>query len=349
MRATWIGKKAEFGGGDEIYDRLIKRELGLHLEIHPFDVRQQGKRDSLVNLVTGTPHPRFKYLSRDTLHRAKTAEQTTDVTIVSLEALEGYVRSPDRPTVLIVHNVISDALRQIFPHNPVATLAAAHSNAWEKSLYRRKNLALVCLSKRDRATIARIAPLAKVFMAPPGAPPPSPLSAKAYFRPEVIISGTYGWWPKRRDAIHFARQYSSSSIGLPVFRDELLPPEAEALLTPSPVAANSFSDGIRLGLIPDNFSAGFKLKATYYIANNCVCITMADLVNEFSDIPDHDIFVRRITSPEDILEIANQFQAFPPDELVARFSAFKDRCLSLFSWRSSAQIVHEAAKWVSQH
>lgn len=52
-----------------------------------------------------------------------------------------------------------------------------------------------------------VAPSTRVIYAPPGLPAVVELEAGAGFLPELVLSGTFDWRPKRRDLLSFARDY----------------------------------------------------------------------------------------------------------------------------------------------
>lgn len=341
MKLLWIGKHETSGGGDEIYDRKILANLH-GFEVDRLGVERQGGREAITALLSGVPHPRYKYMSNSVAEKVKARAAGADVVVVSLETLEGYAKVTSKPTVLIVHNVTGDGLRQIFPKNVVAWAAALQSRIWEKAIYNRRSLTIVTLSERDRDLVRRIAPQVAIEVAPPGCPPAASLDPGAGLVEEIFISGSYEWWPKRRDINGFAASYAASANSMVVRRDYALPDEAERALKPIDIVEEDFASGIRLGVIPDTFLAGFKLKATYYIAKNCICLSRADIRSEFAHIEDHQLFVRYLKDISDLQGIVAELKAIDREELRQRFERFKTLCLEEYSWKRSAAAIETA-------
>jgi hypothetical protein len=124
---------------------------------------------------------------------------------------------------------------------------------------------------------------------------------------EIVISGTYGWRPKRRDADLFAQNYAAIDIRLPARAGDLgihsLSPEAIRLLQPLPLPSETDNQSaMRFGVIADRFQAGHKLKILAYLANNQIVLSCADISFDFDHLPDSNLFVRRIRHASEIAE-----------------------------------------------
>ena len=157
----------------------------------------------------------------------------------------------------------------------------------------------------------------------------------ATFRPELIVTGTYDWIPKKRDVMRFAREYAAEPQRLAVFADAL-PVQGEQLLAARPIVRDTSGQSIRLGLITDRFTAGHKLKTTEYIAGNCVVLTFAEIEQDFLELPDREFFIRQLKHAREIASHAGQLSSVDPGELLIRFSEFKRRCIERFDWQTTA-------------
>jgi hypothetical protein len=96
-------------------------------------------------------------------------------------------------------------------------------------------------------------------------------------------------------------------------------------------------------LITDRFVAGHKLKTGYYLANNAIVLSFADVTEDFADIPDHDFFVRRISDAREVSRHVAAVAADEPQRLRVRLETFKQRCAEKFSWARAARSLLAAA------
>lgn len=345
----WVGKAPLHGaaaGGDEIYDRKSTGILARSSPITFLHISKQTHRAQATGLIRGLPHPRFKYFSREVVDRFQLAIESHDRTVISWESFDYLALTTTRPVTLILHNVMSDALIQIFPNNPIAAIASQHSLHWERRIYRRPNVKLIVLSQRDRELIGAIAPDADISIASPGAPPAASLANKRFI-PEVVISGSYDWLPKRRDLLKIANQVAvlerPADHYSTAFRyDQPLP--ASVSNTPlaaiaSRIRSDEYSNALRIGLIPDTFLGGFKLKATFYVAMNCIIASFVDIRSEFDGLPHSNEFVHYITSMEQLSELARSMNDLQDAAMFVRWQKFRSACINRFSWENTAQTI----------
>ncbi len=343
MRVLWIGKAADGSdGGDEIYDRKIIASLPSNLNISRIGIERASRKAQLAALLRGIPHSRFRFASLENIREVRELSVKYDVAVISLEALESYVVQLECPKLLLLHNIHSNGLLEIFPRSSIATVGAWWSRRWERKIYGQRDLVIAVLSERDKRLLLRIAPKARVVIVPPGSPPSAPLSSKATLVKDLLISGSYSWWPKRRDVERFASEFHPQGREINIIFDRPLPSKVDVRLGAKPVDQMMADGNIRFGLIPDTFISGFKLKATYYIANNLICLTRCDISSEFDGIPDANIFVRYLPSGQDVASVIAEFEAWNSNELRERFSLFKAACASRFSWDVSAGSLAEA-------
>lgn len=341
----WVAKKPSEAatGGDEVYNKNATKSLSSEFDIQKLWIDRQSKINNLSALIKGLPHPRFKYYSPDIIREFNEATREVDSVVVSWESFDFLPAFSNKPTTLIVHNVMSDTLRQVFKGRGriVGQAAAYQSERWERRIYADGAINIVVLSKRDYNVIRKIAPRAVVSIAPPGCPPASELASERFI-PEVVISGTFEWAPKLRDLIVIARQYDSSDFSF-IFRHDhplpLLSPPSLLNSESEPIQEKDFQEGLRIGLIPDTFLGGFKLKSSYYIAMNCIVATMCDIREEFIGIPHADEFVRLVHCIDDIQKLVDEFRVNQNPRTFQRWREFKAACLSKFSWKNTASII----------
>lgn len=345
----WVGKEPFNGGGDEIFDRRLTDRLGAAYQVERLTFAPQPIGARIAALARGIPHPRYKFASGAMTNAFRKAAAQGGHVVVSWEALESLVWTTDAPVTLIVHNVISDILEQLYGEHPLFRLAARQSRRWERRTYRRANVRLVALSERDRGLLEALAPGKIVAVAPPGTPPLVPL-ARDQLIPEVALSGSYDWAPKRRDLLALAGEIGAAVLAgdaLPGWRHDLpLPDVAEAAPLRNlsrAITSEDFGDGLRFGLIPDSFVGGFKLKSTFYIASNCVLLSRCDIRSEFAGLPHSAEFVRFTPRLSDIMQVMAEFEAAAAPELFTRWRAFQAACAARFSWQNSADVI--AAEW----
>lgn len=339
MRILWIGKGASGGGGDEVYDRKLLQRLGRSHDVARFVPQPVGRAAKLANLAAGVPLYRASYRSaaNDAALRAAIARHDPDVVAISWEPFDFLAASIDRPTVLLLHNITSDAVVEVFGGAVAARLYARRIRGWERRLYARPTIAgLVTLSLHDAAIARAIAPTKSVTVIAPGAPPLAPPPAPE-LRRELLVSGTYDWYPKRRDLTLVARELAAGSPPpLRLCWDNPPPAAAARLLVGEAVDQAGWPPALRFGLVPDSFASGFKLKVTSYIANNCIVLSRSDVAGDYAGLPGQELFIRRIGAMVEIDGIVRDYASYDPADLARRFEAFKQACAERFSWDASA-------------
>jgi hypothetical protein len=341
MRILWITKtpSAETGGED-IFDAKLTSALRRYHEVDIITLEQVSKPRMLANIaLRGLPHHRARYFSRSNLARANRAlSQHHDVAFCSWEPLDYVAYLARGPVIPILHNITSESFRSIFEGQPIGQLAATFIRHWERRIYGSKRFERIAvLSQKDADTLREISGRDNIEVIFPGMPPTTPLAPDAAVQKELVLFGSYEWFAKRRDLIAFARDYAAEPNRRPIARDNLLPQEAELMLNPKSIDELDLSAAIRFGVIADRFTAGHKLKTTSYIAANCIVLTFADVSFDFADIPDQDLFIRRISSVSKIEPIIESICALDPASLRQRFLQFQAQCARRFSWDVSAR------------
>lgn len=340
MNILWVQKAETSGqGGDEVYNRKLLEHLSKTHEIDEFTVPELSTRFKIANLMRGLPHNRISFDLADTvkLLRARILTGSYDAVIVSWEQLDTLAWKLGQPIILILHNIAGNAMREIYPWNPIAKIAAMQANFWERHIYRSQQIAAIgVLSIRDYCWVRKCVPGKAVALIPPGVPPLAELAPDAIVRRELLLSGSYDWSAKRRDIIAFARAYAGIPARARVFHDQALPPVVESLLASRVIVPSQLAEAIRFGVIADTFSSGYKLKTMYYAANNCLTLTFADVEADFTAIPGHEFFIRRIRSVAEIESIMAEVERLDPIMLRAKLTEFKRHCAEIFSWSAAA-------------
>jgi hypothetical protein len=339
MRVLWIGSPSTSGNaGNEVFDaRMIQALRAGGVEVRHVAPRPTRRVAQFSNYLRGIPHYRAAFESEDNHHRISDAAHGCDAAICSREFFDGLAAGLHLPVIPVLHNITSCSLRAIFPRNLVARPFVWTAARWERSLYTQHwpFIAVAVLSRRDEAFVRRLRSRS-VLYTPPGMPSPLKLSSNAAFRPEMVLSGTYDWFPKRRDLAAFSRELASVQMPIKVAVDGALP-KLKPPIESAPMVADA--DAIRIGLVLDRFESGFKLKAQYYLSQNCIVLSYSDLSADFAQIPDAAFFVRRITHARDVAVVAAELAAIPASLLRRRMSAFSAACAAAFSWAKSAQVL----------
>jgi hypothetical protein len=338
MKLLWIGTdNTGLHSGEAIYDRRLLAELSaMGIRIRHYTPPAISRPAEFVNLARDIAHQRARYHSAANIDAVRAAASGQEVAVASWEPFDRLATALPIPVIPILHNITSLSLQQIFRRNPLGRALAWRTAAWERKAYQSSRFPLIAaLSMADAAHLRTLKGAPDVIVLPPGAPPETVLAASAQFRPEILVSGRYHWFAKRRDVNEFARELAGVVPRPPVFADDL-PREAAALLSPITSKGLDMGEAIRAGIIADRFAAGFKLKSTFYIANNCIVLTYCDIMPDFTGIEDADVFIRRIGHASDVGPIIDEFSRMNSAALRFRFLAFKDRVLARFSWGRTA-------------
>ncbi len=339
-RVLWVGKApADGAAGDEVYDRRIISALrGLGVEVDLVHPDRVGRVAELANLARGLPHYRAQYASTRNARKLLDAARGHELAIVSWEPFDMLAWGLPVPAIPILHNITSRSLPSMFPASPAANLLALTAGWWQRRAYGSGRFpAVVVLARDDEAYVKSIAPHIPVVYAPPGPPPLTQLAADARFLPELVLLGTYDWRPKRRDVVAFARAYARMAAPWPVYADGL-PDQAAQQIRPRPTSALDFSSAARIGVVPDTFIAGHKLKVGAYVANNLVPVAMGDLQGEYAGLAPPYLFDKAAAAdlPAIVSTISASFQVDAWRQLQSAFA-------EAFDWSQSAARILAAA------
>jgi hypothetical protein len=166
------------------------------------------------------------------------------------------------------------------------------------------------------------------------------LAPRAEVAPELVLLGSYDWYPKRWSLRRFAQEWvGQGGRSLPLYADGGLPAEVLAGLGARPAGELNFEDAIRFGIITDRFKAGHKLKTAAYIMANCVVLSFADVVDDYRFSPHADFLIRRIRHVSDIGPIVAEFRAMDAETVRARLIDFKRGIAEALSWKRQAEAL----------
>jgi hypothetical protein len=321
-------------GGDEVVYRKTSAFIAARMEVEILELEPVGRGRQLLSVLGGRPPETTRYLSAGNAGRLteRLAGHAFDAVVFNHEAtfpLSAKVTDPKIRRVLYSHNTHS--LVAATDPSRLGRLMRPLATAFERRWYGDPGARLVCISQGDVAGL-RAAGVRRqdILVAPPGAPPSNPLAPGAGVIGEAILTGSYGWWRKRRDLKAFAE---GPSLPLPVLATDPLALEilgSQGRATTD--AAVDWSAGLRFGLITDRFQGGFKLKSTEYVAKNCVVISFCDLSAEFEGLPFAGEFVRGVKTKAQAAAVIAAMLKEPAPALVERFRQFQAACLERYGW-----------------
>lgn len=340
----WIGPHgAARRSGEVIYDRKISPALEAMARVTFYLPHCVGRWRQLLRLLRGEAWHWSSSYTRQCLLAASEKALSADVVVCSWEKYDGFIEIVNRPIVLILHNITSDTLSQAFGSNLLVRLLKWRTLAHEKRVYTRSNVrAILVLSLRDKRLVEDMGVRVPVLWAPPGLPPVVPQAQDATFSPVLAFSGNYDWFPKRRDLKRFMQDLKVLNIGLE--SDEAI---ADNIRGDVPITPARFTDldycskTLRIGVIPDRFLAGHKLKAGFYICRNAIVLSYADIREEFEGIPHADDFVRIVSGPQDLQAAMDDFAARDRSELCEAFFEFQQACVERFSWQTIGAMLRD--------
>lgn len=340
VRPAAIG---EASGGDEVVYRKTGAYIAQHMDLETLELAPNGRLGQVARILAGTPPELTKYMGRRNaaLLASRLAGGAFDVVCFSNEVTFPVSDIPQvrgLRRVLMAHNVQS--LVASTDPSAMGRLMRRFAVAFEQKYYANPDVELVLISQADVEGLRAAGIQRPTYLSPPGAPPQSELAPGAGLIPEVVLTGSYGWWRKRRDLKAFAL---GEALDLPILVTdplalELLGTQAKDVR----IDAVDWSAGLRFGLISDRFQGGFKLKSVEYVARNCAVLSFCDLSREFVGLPHAEEFVRHVTSKADLRVLLGEFLGKSEEGLVERFAVFKKACLERYSWDAGLKAFGEA-------
>jgi hypothetical protein len=329
-------------GGDEIIYRRSIEFLSRTMDVEICQLQSVGRARQFIELFKGTPPETTRFLGEENRQRVSAAIASykpdvacffNEVTFPSFAS----AKAAGIKTVLVAQNVHSivaatDPAGWTKIFEPLAAM-------YERKWYGDEAAELVCISKVDVDGLAKAGVRRKkIWVAPPGCPPAAPLADHAGLLPELVLTGSYAWWRKRRDLKKFAKgdplaakMYVFDSAARDILGDQAQDPGKIEI---------DWSSGVRFGLVTDRFLGGFKLKALEYVAKNCIILTASDISTEFEGLPHAEIFVRVIANKDDVRRIIQEFDGI--SDVVGKFRAFKEACLLQYGWERCLAPLGEA-------
>lgn len=333
-------------GGDEIVYRRSLEYLSKTVEVKVCELKSVSRARQYLELAKGTPPEATRYLGQENRDRVCEAIETTrpDVVCFFNEVtfpLLSVAKAACVPAVLAAHNVHSVVAGSDpdFRNRILKPLAVSFERKW----YDDSEAELVCISRLDveglrRAGVKR----RQIFVAPPGCPAPFALSYDAEVVSEIVLTGSYDWWRKRRDLEAFAR---GTPLPIKIFTFDKNARTVLGAQAIEPIPDPNWEASIRFGLITDRFLGGFKLKALEYVARNCIVLTACDISPEFVGLPGAELFVRKISGKEDLW--AAILETCQTADLAKRFREFKAACVARFNWEHCLAPLREAVEAAS--
>jgi hypothetical protein len=319
-------------------DRVVLRRLIAFLE-QRYDCRQIAfaRRGGLMKSLNVALHllplelaPHWRAAYRAEVRQALAAGDVDQVFILheGLFYLADEIDLTRTPVTLFAHNILSRFTIDL----PVQPLFHLLSRRYEDRWYGKPGVRLVVISRGDQAEAARLGLAKQAPIAPPGAPPASPLAPNAVFDGTAVITGTYDWWRKRRDL----KSFTGAGLELIAF-DPRVAEAAPGAKILRGVEEIDWSAAIRVGVITDRFAGGFKLKSLEYVARNCLVFSRAPLFEEFEGLPHAEEFVVDNLAldawPARIAALKAEDQA----DLRRRFREFKAACLRRYDWATALE------------
>lgn len=353
MRILWIHRDSTNGqGGDAIYDRKMVSALKQHAEVVTLSCRRNDRRTRLLAMLRRRiPPDRAGFGTDGDIKAILTALSRSrfDSVVVShehLDYLPGLLRKLGAqavpPTYLVVHNVASTSYREIFGGLFGRALGRTFE-AYERRVFSNATnvTGIFCLSLRDQETVRALGKrFGTVHLAMPGCPPTTPLHEGARLMPELMLLGSYDWFPKRWSLQAFVTEWQTThQPRRRLFADEEVAESVRAALQARSSRGLSFTDAIRFGLITDRFTAGHKLKTASYLMQNCVVLSYAEVVDDFAFSQWSTFFIRRIRHLDDLSAIEREFAAIEPATLCERMQLFKQEIATHLSWQGQAHAL----------
>lgn len=350
MRILWVRREPVLsGGGDAIVDEKFTRQLSRSHDVTVHVVARRSSFQRWTGMVARrVPPDRSSFgTEADVAEICRLAREGCQSIVFSHEQLDALAvevgkrfRPGRRPHVaLLLHNVPSDALPQLSARRAVGSLAGAVWRAYERRSFRSEGIDDVfTLSKRDAALVAKLSGRRTVPTFHPGAPNAHPLADGAGLQPDLVVSGTFEWFPKLRDLRSFAAEYRDwTRRPKPrIYISSGLSDELRHALDAQDVGTLDLGSAIRFGLVTDRFVAGHKLKVSEYFAANLIPISFSEVGEDFEFSA---AATRLISTVGDIAAMSariDEFERMPRTALHVLFAEAKRDVLDELSWARQA-------------
>jgi hypothetical protein len=338
-RALYVTRRSTGGphAGDQVHVRRMLAFLESRIDLNVLELEPLGKAGRIGNLLRAWPIEMTGFYGSSNVERlnAAIAEHRPDVVYLIHEALFPFADHIDGPqVVLFCMNAIS-CLAETDPAISVritAPIARRYENRFFRSTAAQT---LILVSRADAQWFRGLWHVDMPFpIAAPGALRPVPLGEDAGVSPELLITGSYAWWRKRRDL----KEFASHDLDMRVLVTD--PRAAEILgdrASLIELKTQDFGNALRFGMVTDRFLGGFKLKSLEYVANNAVVLSRSDIRPDFHGLPDANLFVRFTPEIDDVRAAVAEIRSLPPSEVIPRFRAFQSCCTARFEWDACLQ------------
>lgn len=349
MRILWIQRRAaEDDGGDSVYDRKLQGALAAAHEITPYALKRNTRGRQLVSAALRlAPPEQYGFGDADDLETVRRMmNDGFDAIVFSHEHLDAFAARlrphAKIPFVSLRHNVSSDAMGSILRDRPlVSTLYTTLARAQERSALRSDLFdAVTAISTRDRQLLSDISGRTGIGLVFPGAPPATPLAGDASLARDIVLTGTFDWFPKARDLRRFAQEWVAvPPAGFNVHVSSGVPEEIGRALHAAPEAKLDYAGAIRVGVITDRFTAGHKLKTAAYLMQNCAVVTFAPVIHDFAEFPHAKDWIIEISSVADIPRALERLQSRPIEALRDELGQLKGEIGTQLAWAGQANAL----------
>jgi hypothetical protein len=358
MRILWVRRKpSDEGGGDSLYDgKLIRGLKAAGHDVVDYGLARNSRPQQFLRAALNFSLPE-QYAVGGPADKARVRELLQHgafgAVIFSHEHIDAFaraVRGASRvPFVALRHNITSDLMRSVLEGAPVLSgLYCALAESQERAalagaLYQ----AVAAISVRDRRLLAALTGRQDLGLVQPGAPPAAALNDDAAPARDLVISGTFDWYPKARDLKRFVGEYAAAPPNDVRLRcTAAVPADLRAVLGANDDDAIDAASAIRFGLISDRFDAGHKLKTAAYLMNNCAVISFAKVKEDFADLPFASNWIAEVESMAELTATIDTLTARPPAILRAELTALKEAIAMRFDWNKQAGRVAEIVEKV---
>jgi hypothetical protein len=354
VNILWVCRRVtNDGGGDAVFDRKLVEGLRALHRVDLFDIGKNPLRARLERVVLARiPPDRAGFGGPDDVARlyARLAGGEYDAVVISHEHLDYLVdelgplaRGRGLPIFVVHHNVTSSLMRGVLPA-PFGLVVERAYRAYEKRVLGRKQITKpFVVSLHDQKLMKQISGREDIGVIMPGAPRSLPLAPDAVVVPELVMLGSYDWFPKRWSLNEFIDEWQACRPPpAAIYADDGVPASAREALDLRPVSTIDLTRSIRFGLLTDRFQAGHKLKTAAYLMNNCVVLTFAEVIEDFRFSPHADLFIRRIHHVREIAPLMRELGAITPAALRARLVEFKASIADRLSWQRQTSVLADA-------
>lgn len=349
MRLLWVRRcSSGEGAGDSLYDdKLIRALVSAGHDIVQYGLGRNKKATQFARAALRLSLPEQHGVGgpEDVARvRGLLEGGGFDAAVVSHEHLDAFasaVRSASKlPFIAIRQNVTSDAMSSILRRAGPLPLVYRELAERQERFALRGGLyaAITAISVRDRRLLETLSGRGDVALVLPGAPPASPLNANAEPIRELVLSGTFDWFPKARDLRQFVADFAAAPPTNLRLRVATSVPDAQrAALGATEDDVIDAAGAIRFGVITDRFTAGHKLKTAAYLMNNCAVISFARVIEDFADLPHAKNWIVEVDSMAQVNAAIDNITARPANELRRELAVLKASIADRFDWSKQAQ------------